>query len=72
MAELQEQEHNCLIQQVTHPTEWCSPIVVVPKKDPSKIRLADGLNKYRGLNKYVQRELPGVSTAGNRLECSTR
>ena len=53
MAELQEQEHNGLIRPVTHPTEWCSPIVVVPKKDPSKIRPAVD---YRGQNKYIQRE----------------
>ena len=52
-AELEDQETNGLIRRVSHVTDWCSPIVVVPKKDPNKVRLTVD---YRGLNKYIQRE----------------
>ena len=53
VAELEEQERNGLIRRVTQPTTWCAPIVVVPKKDPTKVRLAVD---FRGLNKYIDRE----------------
>ena len=38
---------------VTHPTEWCAPIVVAPKKDSDSIRLCVDLSH---LNRYVRRE----------------
>jgi transposase InsO family protein len=52
-AELDLQVKQGIIAPVTEPTDWCSPIVVAPKKDTSKIRLCVDLSK---LNKFVKRE----------------
>ena len=42
-----------LLLPVTEPTEWCTPIVVAPKKDSERIRLCVDLSR---LNCYVKRE----------------
>ena len=52
-AELELLQEQGIIASVTEPTEWCSPIVVAPKKDSDKIRLCVDLSQ---LNKYVKRE----------------
>ncbi len=51
-----------VITPVTEPTDWCSPIVVAPKKGTEKIRMCVDLSK---LNKFVRREhYPSVTPAG--------
>lgn len=52
-AELEEQKENGIIRRVKEPTDWCSPIVVVPKKGKDKIRLTVD---FRNLNKNILRE----------------
>ena len=52
-AELDHLQAQGIIAPVTHPTEWCAPIVVTPKKDSDKIRLCVDLSH---LNQYVRRE----------------
>ena len=42
-----------IISPITVPTDWCSPIVVTPKKNSDRIRLCVDLSK---LNKFVRRE----------------
>ena len=42
-----------LIEPVTEPTDCCSAIVVVPKKDPGKVRVCPDLTK---VNKFVKKE----------------
>ena len=50
-----------IIAPVTEPTEWCAPIVVVPKKNSNRIRMCVDLSK---LNKFVRRErYPSVTPA---------
>ena len=50
-----------VITPVTEPTDWCSPIVVVPKKGTDRIRMCVDLSK---LNKFVRREhYPSVTPA---------
>ena len=51
--ELDHLQAQGIIAPVTHPTEWCAPIVVTPKKDSKKIRLCVDLSH---LNRYVKRE----------------
>ncbi len=50
LATLQEQG---IITPMTHPTEWCAPIVVTPKKGSDNIRMCADLSH---LNRYVKRE----------------
>ena len=52
-AELETLEAQGIITPVTHPTEWCAPIVVTPKKDSGDIRMCVDLSH---LNRYVKRE----------------
>ena len=52
-AELQLLQEQNIIAPVTEPTEWCAPIVVVPKKGTDTIRMCVDLSH---LNKYVRRE----------------
>lgn len=49
-AEIETLVDQDMIEPVTHPTEWTHPIVVAPKKDTDKIRLAID---FRRLNEYV-------------------
>ena len=50
-----------IIAPVTEPTEWCSPIVVTPKKNSDSIRMCVDLSK---LNRFVRRErYPSVTPA---------
>ena len=51
-AELERMEHLGVISRVDEPTEWCAPMVVVPKAD-NKVRICVDLTK---LNENVQRE----------------
>lgn len=58
--ELQRMEALGVISRVEEPTDWCARMVVVPKKDQTKVRLCVDLT---GLNMYVCREkyiLPSV------------
>lgn len=58
--ELDRLESMKVIRRVETPTDWCAPIVVVPKANQSKIRLCVDLTR---LNKVVRRErhiLPSV------------
>ena len=52
--ELDKLERDGVITPVTAPTEWCSPIVVTPKRESSGVRLCVDLSQ---LNKAVKREL---------------
>lgn len=47
-AELDHLQAQGIIVPVTHPTEWCAPIVVTPKKDSDKIRLCVDLSHLTG------------------------
>lgn len=51
-AQLDDMVAAQIIQPVSEPTEWCHPIVIVPKKGTSEIRLTVNLSK---LNKQVSR-----------------
>ncbi|KAK0135573.1 Transposon Ty3-I Gag-Pol polyprotein [Merluccius polli] len=64
--ELQRMEALGVISQVEKPTDWCTGIVVMPKKD-NKVRLCVELT---GLNQYVCREkyiLPSVEQSLGKL-----
>lgn len=50
--ELDHMEANGIVESVTEPTEWCAPMVPVPKKS-GKVRICVNLQK---LNKAVKRE----------------
>ena len=52
-AELTTLQEQGIITPVTHPTEWCAPIVVTPKKESDSIRMCVDLSH---LNRYVKRE----------------
>ena len=52
-AELETLQAQGIITPLTHPTEWCAPIVVTPKKDSDNIRMCVDLSH---LNHYVKRE----------------
>ena len=52
-AELTTLQEQGIIMPVTHPTEWCAPIVVTPKKESESIRMCVDLSH---LNRYVKRE----------------
>lgn len=51
--ELKRMENNGVIEQVTQPTEWCTPMVPVLKRNTTKARICVDLTK---LNKSVKRE----------------
>ena len=51
-AEIKRMEDMEVIERVDQPTEWCSPVVVVPKKN-GKVRIC---GDFIQLNKAVQRE----------------
>ena len=51
-AELKRMEDEGIIEEVTEPTEWCAPIVPVPKKN-GQVRICVDLKK---LNEAVKRE----------------
>ena len=52
-VELELLQEQGIIAPITEPTEWCSPIVVTPKKGTDKIRMCVDLSH---LNKFVKRE----------------
>ena len=54
-------EKSDVIEKVTHPTEWVSPMVPVvkPKAVPLEVRLCVD---YRQLNKYLKREIFEIPT----------
>lgn len=57
--ELKKMEKDGIITSIREPTEWCAPLVVVPKKNGAIRMCVD----YTQLNKYVERErllLPSV------------
>ena len=62
-AELKRMEDLGVISKVERHTEWCSPIVVVPKPN-GKVRICVDLTK---LNKSVQRELHMLPTVDHLL-----
>ena len=58
--ELDRLESLDVVRRITEPTDWCSPLVVVPKKDSKSVRLCVD---YTRLNLAVKRErhiLPSV------------
>ena len=57
-TELERMEHLGVIRKVSEPTEWCAPMVVVPKKNGSARICVD----LRHLNDSVQRELHQMPT----------
>ena len=66
-AELERMVGEGVIEPVTEPTDWCSPIVVVPRKG-GRIRLCVD---YTKLNQHVKRELlqlPSVEESLAKLE----
>ncbi|XP_054272581.1 anoctamin-4-like [Macrosteles quadrilineatus] len=57
-----------IIEPVVEPTDWCAPIVVVPRKTGDRVRLCVD---YTELNKSIQRErwqLPTVEESLSKLE----
>ena len=51
--ELESLQKQGIIRPVTKPTDWCAPIVVVPKSTPGKVRICVD---YTKLNESVKRE----------------
>ena len=51
-AELKRMKEEGIIEEATEPTEWCAPIVPVPKKN-GQVRICVDLKK---LNEAVKRE----------------
>ena len=51
--ELKSLQDQGIIRPVTKPTDWCAPIVVVPKSTPGKVRICVD---YTKLNESVRRE----------------
>ena len=65
--ELKQMEDASIINKVTEPTDWCSPMVVVPKKN-GDVRICVNL---RRLNREVPREryvLPTLRGHGDKVE----
>ena len=58
-AELDLLEEQQIIAPITTATEWCTPIVVTPKKNTDRIQLCVDLSH---LNRYVRRERYQSST----------
>ena len=56
---LKQMESDKIIEKVTHPTDWVSPMVPVPKKDSSKVRICVD---YRKLNRSLKRENLDIPT----------
>ena len=55
-SELQQLEDDDIIEQVTGPTPWVSPIVAPPNpKDPDEVRICVDM---RQVNTAIQRETP--------------
>ena len=50
-AELETLQDQKIITPVTYPTEWCTPIVVTPKKESKSIRMCVDLSH---LNRYMK------------------
>ena len=68
--ELERMERNNIISKITEPTDWCAPMVPVPKKS-GQLRLCVDLKQ---LNKSVKRELfvlPTVEDIGHQLAGAT-
>ena len=60
-----------VIRQTTEPTDWCAPIVVVPKRESHAIRMCVDFTE---LNKFVKRErhiLPSVDHTLGQMSGST-
>ena len=52
-AELRRMQELGVIEQISEPSEWCSPMVVVPEGD--KVRICTDFTR---LNAYVKRDIP--------------
>ena len=63
-AELDRLSDLSVIEAVDEPTDWCAPIVVVPKANGSDVRLCVDLTK---LNKHVKREIYSMPTVQSTL-----
>ena len=61
-AELNRMLSLGVIEEVTEPTEWCSPMVVIPKGDT--VRVCSDVTQ---LNKYVKREVHPMATVEESL-----
>ena len=62
-AELERMEPIDVIERVDHPTDWCSPIVVVPKAN-GKVRIC---GDFVQLNKAIKREVHQMPTTEETL-----
>ena len=70
-AELQSLQELGIIRPVTKPTDWCAPIVAVPKSTPGKVRICVD---YTKLNESVKREnfpLPAIDQLLAQLDGAT-
>lgn len=56
--ELKRMENNTVIERVTHPTEWCAPMVPVLKKNTAKARICVDLTKLNMSGKREHYILP--------------
>ena len=65
--EIKRMEQLGVIELIDEPTEWCSPIVVVPKAH-GRVRICVDLTK---LNKAVRREIYQMLTVEETLGCLT-
>ena len=66
-AEIQRMENLDVIEPVDEPSDWCSPIVVVPKSNGKDVRICVDLTR---VNKAVKREvyqMPSVETTINKI-----
>ena len=51
--ELDQMEAQGIIRKITEPTQWCAPIVIVPKKQSDEIRVCTDFSR---LNQFIVRE----------------
>ena len=51
--QLEKDEQQGVIERVDEPTPWVSPIVVAPKREPSKVKVCVDM---RQANKAIERE----------------
>ena len=58
--ELERMEAAGIIKPVTEPTDWCAPMVPVPKSKPDSVRITVD---YKHLNRSVKREVFPIPTA---------
>ena len=69
--ELDRLEELRVIQPITEPTDWCSPIVVVPKANSEKVRICVDFTKLNLAVKCKRHLLPSVDNTIGQMAGAT-